>query len=75
LITFHVHDGYRFIVEHRMNNVMSVPFALQFPLSEGLKHRIVEEGLISFFELFFLQPFVISSFNPLFVYARIFIGF
>jgi hypothetical protein len=48
LITFHIHDGYRSIGEHRMNNVRSVPLALQFPLSEGFKPRIVEEDLISF---------------------------
>jgi hypothetical protein len=28
LITFHIHDGYRSIGEHRMNNVRSVPLAL-----------------------------------------------
>jgi hypothetical protein len=32
---------------------------LQFPLSEGFKPRIVEEDLISFFEFFFLQSFVV----------------
>jgi hypothetical protein len=35
-----------------MNNLRSVPLALQFPLSEGFKPRIVEEDLISFFKLF-----------------------
>jgi hypothetical protein len=30
LITFHIHDGYRSIREHRMNNVRSVPLALLF---------------------------------------------
>jgi hypothetical protein len=48
---------------------------LQFPLFECLKPRIVEEDLISFFEFLFLQSFVILPFNPLFVYARIFVGF
>jgi hypothetical protein len=28
LITFHIHDSYRSIGEHRMNNVRSVPLAL-----------------------------------------------
>jgi hypothetical protein len=74
LITFHIHDGYRPIGEHRMNNVRSIPLALQFPLSEGFESRIVEEDLISFFK-FFLLPFVIPPFDPLFVYARIFICF
>jgi hypothetical protein len=37
LITFHIHDGYHSIGQHRMNNVRSIPLALQFPLSEGLK--------------------------------------
>jgi hypothetical protein len=37
LITFHIHDGYRSIGEHRMNNIRSAPLALQFPLSEGFK--------------------------------------
>jgi hypothetical protein len=54
LITFHIHDGYRSIGEHRMNNVRSVPLALLFPLSEGFKPRIVEEDLISFSEFLFL---------------------
>jgi hypothetical protein len=49
LITFHIHDGYLSNGEHRMNNVRSVPLALQFTLSEGFKPRIVEEDLISFF--------------------------
>jgi hypothetical protein len=75
LITFHIHDGYRSIGEHRMNNVRSVPLALQFPLSEGFKPGIVEEDLISLFEFLFLQSFVIPNFNSLFVYARIFVGF
>jgi hypothetical protein len=51
-----------------MNNVRSVPLALQFPLSEGFKPQIVEEDLISF-KFFLLQPFVIPPFNPLFVDA------
>jgi hypothetical protein len=54
LITFHIHDGYRSIGEHRMNNVRSVPLALLFPLFEGFKPRIVEEDLISFSEFLFL---------------------
>jgi hypothetical protein len=37
LITFHIHDGYRSIGEHQMNNIRSAPLALQFPLSEGFK--------------------------------------
>jgi hypothetical protein len=37
LITFHIHDGYSSIGEHRMNNVRFVPLALQFPFSEGFK--------------------------------------
>jgi hypothetical protein len=48
---------------------------LQFPLSEGFKPQFVEEDLISFFEFFSLQFFFIPPFNPLFVYACIFIGF
>jgi hypothetical protein len=39
LITFHIHEGYCSIREHRMNNVRSVPLALQFPLSEGFNCR------------------------------------
>jgi hypothetical protein len=39
LITFHIHDRYRAIGEHRMDNVRSVPLALQFPLSEGFRGR------------------------------------
>jgi hypothetical protein len=35
LITFHIHNGYRSVGEHRMNNIRFVPLALQFPLSEG----------------------------------------
>jgi hypothetical protein len=54
LITFHIHNGYRSVGEHRMRNIRSVPLALQLPLSEGFKPRIVEEDLISFFKLFFL---------------------
>jgi hypothetical protein len=27
LITFHIHDGYRSIGEHQMNNVRSIPLA------------------------------------------------
>jgi hypothetical protein len=50
-----------------------MPLALQFPLSEDFKPRIVEEDLSSFFEFLFLQPLVIPPFNPLFVYARILI--
>jgi hypothetical protein len=50
LITFHIHDDYRSIGKHRMNNVRSIPLALQFPLSADFKPRIVEEDLISFFE-------------------------
>jgi hypothetical protein len=42
-----------------MHNIRSVPLALQFPLSEGFKPRIVEEDLISFFILILVQPFVI----------------
>jgi hypothetical protein len=45
LITFHIHDGYRSIGEHRMKNVRSVPLALQFPLSKGFKPRIIEDDL------------------------------
>jgi hypothetical protein len=75
LITFHIHDGYHSIGEQRVNNVRFVPFALQFPLSEGFKPRIVEEDLISFFEFLLLQPFVIPPFNALFVNAHIFICF
>jgi hypothetical protein len=75
LITFHINDGYRSIGERRMNNVRSVPLALQIPLSEGFKPRIVEEDLISFLEFLFLKSFVIPPFNPLFVYAHIFICF
>jgi hypothetical protein len=54
LITFYIHNGYRSVREHRMNNVRSVPLASQFPLSEGFKPRIIEEDLISFFKLFLL---------------------
>jgi hypothetical protein len=54
LIAFHIHNGYCSVGEHRMHNIRSVPFALQFPLSEGFKPRILEEDLISFFKLFFL---------------------
>jgi hypothetical protein len=53
LITFHIHNGYCSVGEHRMNNVRSVLLALQYPLSEGFKPRIVEEDLISFFKLLF----------------------
>jgi hypothetical protein len=53
LITFHIHNGYRSIGEHRMNNIRSIPLALQFPLSKGFKPRIVEEDLISFNKLLF----------------------
>jgi hypothetical protein len=67
LITFHIDDGYHSIGEHQMNNVRSVSLAVQFPLSEGSKPRIVEEDLISLFKFFLLQPFVIPPFNPLFV--------
>jgi hypothetical protein len=73
LITFHIHDGYRSIGEHRMNNVRSVPLALQFSLSEGFKPRIVVEDLISFFEFFFFNLLSYHLFNPPFVNARIFI--
>jgi hypothetical protein len=54
LITFHIHNGYRSVGEHRMHNIRSVPLAFQFSLSEGFKPRIVEEDFISFFKLFFL---------------------
>jgi hypothetical protein len=37
LIAFYIHNGYRSVGEHRMHNIMSVPLALQFPLSEGFK--------------------------------------
>jgi hypothetical protein len=37
LITFHIHNGYRSVGEHRMNNVRCVPLALEFPLYEGFK--------------------------------------
>jgi hypothetical protein len=52
-----------------MNNIKSVPLALQFPLFEGFEPRIVEEDLISFFKLFLLQPFVIPPFNSFLVYV------
>jgi hypothetical protein len=52
LIVFHIHNGYRSVGEHRMHNIRSVQLVLQFPLSEGLKPRIVEEDLISLFKLF-----------------------
>jgi hypothetical protein len=55
LIAFYIHNGYRSIGEHLMHNIRSVPLALQFPLSEGFKPRIVEEDLISFFKLFFFN--------------------
>jgi hypothetical protein len=42
LITFHIHNGYLSIGEHRMYNIRSVPLALQLPLSEGFKPLIVE---------------------------------
>jgi hypothetical protein len=51
LITLHIHDGYHSIGEHRMNNIRFAPLALQFPISEGFKPRIVEEDLIFFFNL------------------------
>jgi hypothetical protein len=35
LIAVYIHNGYRSVGEHRMHNIRSVPFALQFPLSEG----------------------------------------
>jgi hypothetical protein len=54
LIAVYIHNGYRSVGERRMHNIRSVPFALQFPLSEGFKPRIVEEDLISFFKFFFL---------------------
>jgi hypothetical protein len=73
-ITFHIHDGYHSIGEHRMNNASSVPLALQFPLFEGFKPRNVEDDLISFFEFLLLQSFVIPPFNSLIVY-RIFVSF
>jgi hypothetical protein len=37
LIAFHIHNSYRSVGAHRMNNIRSVPLALQFPLSEGFK--------------------------------------
>jgi hypothetical protein len=67
LITFHIHNGYRSVGEHRMHSIRSVPLALQFPLSEGFKPRIVEEDLISFLKLFLFQPFIIPPINSLFV--------
>jgi hypothetical protein len=42
LIIFHIHDGCCSIGEHRMNNVRSIPLALQFPLSGSFKPRIIE---------------------------------
>jgi hypothetical protein len=36
LVAFHIHNGYRSVGENRMNNVRSVPLALQFPFSEVL---------------------------------------
>jgi hypothetical protein len=36
LITFHIHDGYRSIGERRVNNVRSIPLALQFTISKVL---------------------------------------
>jgi hypothetical protein len=47
LIAFYIHNGYRFVGEHRMHNIRSVLLALQFPLFEGFKPQIVEEDLIS----------------------------
>jgi hypothetical protein len=48
LIAFYIHNGYCSVGEDQMHNIRSVPLALQFPLSEGFKPRIVEEDLISF---------------------------
>jgi hypothetical protein len=45
-----------------MNNVRSIPLALQFPLSEGFKPQIVEEGLISLFKIFSFSTFCHTTF-------------
>jgi hypothetical protein len=71
LIAFYIHNGYRSVGEHRMHNIRFAPLALQFPLSEGFKPRIVEEDLISFFKLFLFQSFICLHFHMLSTPSRL----